>query len=50
MAAWHRSAEVAAALKAAGPDLKPKMLRNEIGPAVAGLARKITLALAGRSI
>ncbi|MCC6632887.1 MAG: hypothetical protein IT482_12555 [Gammaproteobacteria bacterium] len=33
-----------------GPNLKPKMLRDELGPMVAQLASKITTALAGRSL
>lgn len=49
-AAVDRSGMPQYVVNCGGPDLKPKMLRNEIGPAVAGLARKITLALAGRSI
>ena len=31
-----------------GPNLKPKLLREEIGPRIGRLARKITVALAGR--
>jgi DNA-binding IclR family transcriptional regulator len=33
-----------------GPNLKPKMLRDELGPMVAQLASKITTALAGRPL
>ena len=43
-AAVDRSGMPQYVVNCGGPDLKPKMLRNEIGPTVAGLARKITLA------
>ncbi|MDB5944860.1 MAG: hypothetical protein JWQ13_4426 [Ramlibacter sp.] len=49
-AALDRAGRPLYVVNCGGPNLKPKVLREELGPMIAQLANKITTALAGRSL
>ena len=48
-AAFDRQGHPKYVVTCGGPHLKMKLMREEVGPRIGRLARKITVALAGRS-
>ena len=48
--AFDKSGKPQYVVTCGGPNLKAKFMRDEIGPRLARLSRKITVALAGRAL